>query len=44
MKEVRFIEPLRKPEDDIVPSGSATEEVDEPLDLNIDDEDQLTLF
>ena len=44
VKEVRFIEPLRKPEDDIVPSGSATEEVDEPLDLNIDDEDQLTLF
>lgn len=44
VKEVRFIEPLRKPEDDIVPSGSETEEVDEPLDLNIDDEDQLTLF
>ena len=44
VKEVRFIEPLRKPEDDIVLSGSETEEVDEPLDLNIDDEDQLTLF
>ena len=44
VKEVRFIEPLRKPEDDIVPSGSETEEVEEPLDLNIDDEDQLTLF
>ncbi|MBO5471621.1 MAG: DNA gyrase/topoisomerase IV subunit A [Bacteroidales bacterium] len=44
VKEVRFIEPLLKPEDDIVPSGSETEEVDEPLDLNIDDEDQLTLF
>ena len=44
VKEVRFIEPLHKPEDDIVPSGSATEEVEEPLDLNIDDEDQLTLF
>ena len=44
VKEVRFIEPLHKPEDDIVPSGSETEEVDEPLDLNIDDEDQLTLF
>ena len=44
VKEVRFIEPLHKPEDDIVPSGSETEEVEEPLDLNIDDEDQLTLF
>jgi len=44
VKSVGFIEPLLKPEDDIVPSGSETEEVDEPLDLNIDDEDQLTLF
>ena len=44
VKSVGFIEPLHKPEDDIVPSGSETEEVDEPLDLNIDDEDQLTLF
>ena len=44
VKEVRFIEPLHKPEDDIMPSENETEEVDEPLDLNIDDEDQLTLF
>ena len=44
VKSVGFIEPLHKPEDDIVPSGSETEEVEEPLDLNIDDEDQLTLF
>ncbi len=40
VKEVRFIEPLHKPEDDMVPSENET---DEPLDLNIDD-DQLTLF
>jgi topoisomerase-4 subunit A len=53
VKEVRFIEPLHKPEDDIVPEESLAEnqagEIDnsdideEPLDLNIDD-NQLSLF
>ena len=53
VKEVRFIEPLHKPEDDIVPEESMAEnqagEIDnsdideEPLDLNIDD-NQLSLF
>ena len=55
VKEVHFIEPLHKPEDDIVPMESEAEnqagEIDnidiideEPLDLNIGDNDQLTLF
>ena len=53
VKEVRFIEPLHKPEDDIVPEESLAENQageidnsdieDEPLDLNIDD-NQLSLF
>ena len=53
VKEVRFIEPLHKPEDEIVPEESMAEnqagEIDnsdideEPLDLNIDD-NQLSLF
>ena len=53
VKDVRFIEPLHKPEDDIVPEESLAEnqagEIDnsdieeEPLDLNIDD-NQLSLF
>ena len=53
VKEVKFIEPLHKPEDDIIPEESMAEnqagEIDnsdideEPLDLNIDD-NQLSLF
>jgi topoisomerase-4 subunit A len=54
VKSVRFIEPLHKPGDDIMPAESEAEnqagEIDnsdiideEPLDLNIDD-NQLTLF
>ena len=55
VQEVHFIEPLHKPEDDVVPMESEAEnqagEIDnidiideEPLDLNIGDNDQLTLF
>ncbi len=53
VKEVKFIEPLHKPEDDVMPEESLAEnqagEIDnsdieeEPLDLNIDD-NQLSLF
>lgn len=52
VKEVRFIEPLHKPEDDLVPEESEPEnqagdidnsEVDDPIDINLDD-DQPTLF
>ena len=52
VKEVKFIEPLHRPEDDIEPVESEAEnqageidnsDIEEPLDLNIDD-DQLTLF
>ena len=52
VKEVRFIEPIHRPEDDIVPEESLAENQageidnsdidDEPIDLDIDD--QLTLF
>ena len=55
VKGVSFIEPLYKPEDDFIPEESEAEnqagEIDnsdvideEPLDLNIDDDNQLTLF
>ena len=55
VKGVAFIEPLYKPEDDFVPEESEAEnqagEIDnsdvideEPLDLNIEDDNQLTLF
>ena len=54
VKSVKFVEPLHKPEDDFVPLESEAENQageidnsdiidDEPLDLNIDD-NQLTLF
>ena len=52
MKEVKFIEPLHKPEDDEIIEESEAEnqageidnsDIEEILDLNIDD-DQLTLF
>ena len=52
VKEVRFIEPIHRPEDDIVPEESLAENQagdidnsdidDEPIDFDIDD--QLTLF
>ena len=55
VKGVSFIEPLYKPEDDFIPEESEAENQageidnsdvidDEPLDLNIDDDNQLTLF
>lgn len=52
VKEVKFIEPLHKPEDDLVPEESEPEnqagdidnsEVYDPIDINLDD-DQPTLF
>ena len=52
VKSVKFIEPLHKPEDDVVPQENQAEnqageidnsDIEEPLDLNIDD-NQLTLF
>ena len=52
VRSVKFIEPLHKPEDDVIVQESEAEnqageidnsDIEEPLDLNIDD-DQLTLF
>ena len=55
IKEVRFTEPLHKPEDDIVAFESEAENQageidnsdvidDEPIDISIGEDDQLTLF
>ena len=53
VKSVKFIEPLHKPEDDIVPVESEAEnlageidnsDVEDPIDLDIPDDPQLTLF
>ena len=54
VKDVHFIEPIHKPEDDIVPEASEAEnqageidntDVEDPIDLEIPGEaDQLTLF
>ncbi len=53
LKEVKFIEPLHRPEDDLPkvseePENQAgeidNEELEEVIDLHIDDEDQPTLF
>ena len=53
VKSVRFIEPLHKPEDEIVPVESEAEnlageidntDVEDPIDLDIPDDPQLTLF
>ena len=55
VKKVHFIEPLHKPEDDILPEASEAEnqagEIDnsdvedtEPIDIILDDDAQLTLF
>jgi topoisomerase-4 subunit A len=52
VRSVKFIEPLHKPEDDVIAQESEAEnqageidnsDIEEPLDLNIND-DQLTLF
>jgi len=55
VKKVYFIEPLHKPEDDILPEESEAENQageiddseiidDEPIDITLDDDAQLTLF
>ena len=53
VKSVQFIEPLHKPEDDIVPEESEAEnlageidnsDVEDPIDLDIPDDPQLSLF
>ena len=55
VRKVQFIEPLHKPEDDILPEESEAEnqagEIDntdvideEPVDITLDDDAQLTLF
>ena len=54
VKSVKFVEPLHKPEDDVVPQESEAENQageidntgveDEPIDLDIPDDPQLSLF
>ena len=53
VKSVRFIEPIHKPEDDVVPVESEAEnlageidnsDVEDPIDLDIPDDPQLSLF
>ena len=53
VKEVRFVEPLHKPEDDVVPQESEAEnlageidnsDVEDPIDITLDEDTQLTLF
>ena len=54
VKSVIFVEPLHKPEDDMIPEASEAENqageidntdvVDEPLDLDLPDDPQLSLF
>ena len=54
VKSVIFVEPLHKPEDNMIPEASEAENqageidntdvVDEPLDLDLPDDPQLTLF
>ena len=54
VKSVKFAEPLHKPEDDVVPQESEAENQageidntgveDEPIDLDIPDDPQLSLF
>ena len=54
MKAVAFIEPLHKPEDDIIPETSEAQnqageidnsDVEDPIDIDFPDEDmQLSLF
>jgi mannose/fructose/N-acetylgalactosamine-specific phosphotransferase system component IIB len=53
VSSVKFIEPLHKPEDDVVPVESEAEnvageidnsDVEDPIDIDIDEDTQLTLF
>ena len=53
VKNVKFIEPLHKPEDDVIPSESEAEnqageidnsDVEDPIDISLDDDIQLSLF
>ena len=53
VKSVRFIEPLHKPEDDVKPEESEAEnmageidnsDVEDPIDIELDEDTQLTLF
>ena len=53
VKSVKFIEPLHKPEDDVLPEESEAEnqageidnsDVDDPIDISLDDDIQLSLF
>ena len=53
VKSVKFIEPIHRPEDDIVPEESEAEnlageidnsDVEDPIDLDIPDDPQLSLF
>ena len=53
VKSVRFIEPIHKPEDDVVLEESEAEnmageidnsDVEDPIDITLDEDTQLTLF
>ena len=53
VKAVKFVEPLHKPEDDVVPEESEAEnqageidntDVEDPIDIDLPDDPQLTLF
>ena len=53
VKAVKFVEPLHKPEDDVVPEESEAEnqageidnsDVEDPIDISLDDDIQLSLF
>ena len=54
VKSVKFVEPIHKPEDDVIPEESETEnqageidnsDVEDPIDISLPDDDiQLTLF
>ena len=53
VKAVKFVEPLHKPEDDVVPEDSEAENqageidntgVEDPIDIDLPDDPQLTLF
>ena len=53
VKSVKFIEPLHRPEDDVVQAESEAEnvageidnsDVEDPIDISLDDDTQLTLF
>ena len=54
VKSVKFVEPIHKPEDDVIPEESEAEnqageidnsDVEDPIDISLPDDDiQLTLF